>query len=214
MGAWWDSLTRVNQGFFCAAAFFSVFFLWQMLAALFGLGGEDAGHDASDAGGGVDGNADQFDSGAQVDATETVVAFKLLSIRAIVTFCTLFSWGGALYLSRGDGLARSMGISVIWGLAGMGSVALVLSLLPKLAHTGTTRLASSVGTRGAVYLDIPKGGLGEVRVEVSGVIAYVKARACGGGAIKTGTQVIVKRALDETTVEVEAVSGTSEGGKE
>jgi hypothetical protein len=214
MTVWWDNLSAINRGFFCAAAFFSIFFLWQMLAALFGLGDEDGGDDASghgDVDGDVDSHMDNFDSGADSDSSATVVAFKLVSIRAIITFCTLFTWGSALYLSRGDGLGRSMGVSAIWGLAGMGSVALLLSLLPKLAHTGTKRIASSLGAEGTVYLDIPEGGQGEIRVAVSGVVSYVKARETSGNALKAGTPIIVKRIINETTVAVEAASGTQTG---
>ncbi|MBT3191821.1 MAG: hypothetical protein HN341_04635 [Verrucomicrobia bacterium] len=217
MAEWWHNLTSINRGFFCMAAFFSVFFLWQMLAALLGLGDEDGGDDVSDGGDAdadLDADVDDFDSGAETDSAATVVAFKLLSIRAIITFCTLFSWGSALYLSRGDGLTRSMGISAIWGLAGMGSVALLLSLLPKLAHTGTKRIASALGAPGTVYLDIPEGGAGEVRVAVSDVISFVKAREISGKPLKAGTPIVVKRIVDQTTVEVETLSNTETGGTE
>ena len=111
-------------------------------------------------------------------------------------------------------MARAMGISAIWGLAGMGSVALLLSLLPKLAHTGTKRIASSLGAQGSVYLDIPEDGQGEVRVSVSGVLSFVKARCVDGSPLKSGTPVIVKRILDESTVEVEALSKPEKGGSE
>ena len=107
-----------------------------------------------------------------------------------------------------------MGISSLWGLAGMASVALLLSLLPKLAHTGTKRIASSVGAHGTVYLDIPEGGQGEVRVAVSEVVSFVKARARGGGVLKAGTPIVVRRVIDPTTVEVEVVSETEKGGNE
>lgn len=204
---WWNSLTGVNRAFFSVAAFFSVFFIWQLLAAFLGLGDDDGCDDCTDAGDAdVDGHGDAFEHGADVDSTATVVAFKLLSVRAIITFCTLFSWGCALYLNRGDSMSRAMTVSTIWGLAGMLCVALLLYMLPKLAHTGTRRIASAVGAQGTVYLDIPKGGTGEVRVSVSNVISYVKARGAGGRALKTGTVVIVKRALDETTVEVDEPS--------
>jgi len=200
---WWHSLTGVNRAFFSVAAFFSVFFIWQLLAAFLGLGNDDCG-DAGNVD--VDGHGDAFEHGADVDSTATVVAFKLLSVRAIITFCTLFSWGCALYLNRGDSLTRAMGVSTIWGIAGMICVGLLLYMLPKLAHTGTRRIASAVGAQGTVYLDIPKGGTGEVRVAVSNVISCVKARAPGGKALKTGTVIVVKRALDETTVEVDEPS--------
>ena len=211
MTAWWDSITALNRGFFCAAAFFSVFFLWQLIAALIGLD-DDGGDDVGD-GADFDGDVDDFEAGADADADGTVVAFKLLSIRAIVTFCTLFTWGSALYLSRGESIVRSLGISTIWGLAGMGCVALLLSLLPKLAHTGTKRIATSLGAHGTVYLDIPAEGLGEVRIAVSDVISFVKARTHSGAAIKSGTPVVVTRILGPATVEVEVLSQTEERGK-
>ncbi len=218
MTAWWDGLTAINRGFFSAAGFFTVLFLWQLIAALIGLddeGGDDVGDTDfdTDVDTDLDTDVDDFDAGADADSTATVVAFKLLSIRAIIAFFTLFTWGSALYLSNGKPLPNAMGVASIWGLAGMGSVALLLALLPKLAHTGTKRIASSLGARGTVYLDIPEGGQGEVRVAVSDVISFVKARAAGGTEIKSGTPVIVKRIIDETTVEVAVASETEEGGK-
>ena len=213
MSAWWENLTALNRGFFCAAAFFSVFFLWQLIAALIGLD-EEGGDDLdTDMDGDMDADGGDFDGGSDADSSATVVAFKLLSIRALVTFCTLFTWGTALYLSRGEGIGRSMGVSAIWGLAGMASVALLLSLLPRLAHTGTKRIASSLGARGTVYLDIPADGEGEIRVAVSDVISYVKARSRSGTALKAGTPIQVTEILGQTTVEVDVVSKTEEGGK-
>ena len=95
-----------------------------------------------------------------------------------------------------------MGIASIWGFAGMGSVALVLYLLPKLAHTGTRNMNNAMGAAGTVYLDISEGGIGEVRIPVDDVISYVKARAVDGSALKAGTPIVVTRVLDQTTVEV------------
>jgi len=215
MTAWWDSLTAVTRGFYSAAAFFSVFFVWQLIAALMGLddeGGDDMA-DGADFDTDVDADIDDFEAGADVDSTATVVAFRLLSIRAIITFCTLFSWGCALYLSRGEGLSRAMGISSLWGLAGMCSVACLLWLLPKLAHTGTKRIATTLGAHGTVYLDIPEGGQGEVRIAVSDVMSFVKARARDGNAIKSGTPVVVTRVLGQATVEVDTETQTDKGGE-
>ena len=95
----------------------------------------------------------------------------------------------------------------------MGCVALLLSLLPKLAHTGTKRIATSLGAHGTVYLDIPAEGLGEVRIAVSDVISFVKARTHSGAAIMSGTPVVVTRILGPATVEVEVLSKTEERGE-
>ncbi|MDA0989675.1 MAG: hypothetical protein O3A51_02865, partial [Verrucomicrobia bacterium] len=126
------------------------------------------------------------------------------SVRSLITFATLFTWGTALYMSNGMLLTRAMALATVWGLVGMGSVALILYLLPKLAHTGTTDIHSCVGLQGTVYLDIPEGGIGEIRVMVSNIVTYIKARAVGGAALKSGVPVKVRRILDATVVEVES----------
>ena len=43
---WWNDLSPLTQGFYCAAAFFGVLFLWQMISAFIGLSGEEADADA------------------------------------------------------------------------------------------------------------------------------------------------------------------------
>lgn len=199
---WWNGLSAVNQAFYCAAVFFSVPFLWQLAAAFVGLsGGGDVDHDGL--GGAHDGHsAGGIDHGVEADSVATVLAFKMLSLRSLFTFFTLFCWGTALYLNRGTALTPAMGISVLWGFAGMASVALVLTILPKLAQTGTKDIGTCVGREATVYLDIPANGVGEIRATVSGVVCHVKARAAEGKAIKAGAAVRVTRRLDGTTVEV------------
>ena len=191
MHAWWGGLSALNRGFFCAAVFFGVLFAWQLLATLWGLGGDGL----------ADGDvtADDVVGG---DAAETMSAFKLLSIRSIVTFLTLFSWGGALYLADGRSVQAAVGLGSLWGAAGMTVVALLLYALPKLAQTGTLNVATAVGRAGTVYLDIPAGGEGEIRTEVNGVVTHVKARAADGQAMKAGTAVVVERVVFGNRVEV------------
>jgi hypothetical protein len=203
MSEWWDSLSGINRAFYCGAVFFSVFFLWQLIAALLGLGDHDTDMDGAGQDAATQADADHPADG---DASATVAAFKLLSIRSLITFCTLFFWGAALYLNRGEPIGRAMGISTLWGLAGMASVALLLWMLPRLAHTGTRDMRTCIGARGVVYLDLPANGAGEVRVAVSDVVSYVRARHAAGKALKAGTPVVVKRMLDDTCVEVEETS--------
>jgi hypothetical protein len=206
MDAWWDGLSKINQFFFCAAGFFSVFFVWQLIMALIGLADEGEGVDDISEGGDADIDADMADGDggdAEGDSSSSVVAFRLVSIRSIITFFTLFTWGTALYMQGGDSLGKAMGISSLWGLAGMVSIALVIFLLLKLVHTGTKDLSTCVGTEGTVYLDIPEKGTGEVRVMVSGVVTYVDARSSDGKALKAGTPIRVAKRLDQTIVQVE-----------
>ena len=222
---WWDGISGVNQVFFVGAAFFSVFFLWQLVAALIGLGGDDAGDGAD--GGHADGHVDvdsadggdgadahdgfdghdahgEFDQDAVSDAHETVSAFKLFSVRSIVSFFTLFCWAGALYLQGGVELTWALLYALLWGLAAMIAISWVFSFLVRFTETGNLRISTAVGTMGTVYLDIPQGGTGEARVAVSGVVQVLKARGVRGTAIKSGTPVAVTRTLGPNTIEVKA----------
>jgi hypothetical protein len=212
MSEWWQELSQVNRGFYCAAAFCSVFFTWQLISAMIGLGESDVDLDTDvdiDTGGigdaEVDHTYDNFEHGAETDATATVAAFKVLSVRSLIAFFTLFTWGGALYLNNGAEMGRAMTLSTLWGLAGMGSVAGILYLLRKLTDTGTQQIASCLGSRGSIYLDIPENGSGEVRVLVSGILSNVKAKTSDGSALKAGSSVKVMRVLDDLTIEVTPV---------
>lgn len=216
MGEWWAGLDAVTRGFYIAATFFSVLFLWQLIATLIGLGGGeevevDTGAEADvDAALDVDhdfepGDHPEFEHGAAVDGTETMAAFKLLSLRSILAFCMLFSWAGALYLNRDVPLARSLGYAMAWGLGAMLLVALLFYGMRRMTETGSPRIASCLGSRGAVYLDIPAGGMGEAKVVVSGVVSHVRARAAGGQELKAGTPIRVSRILGPSAIEVEPV---------
>lgn len=213
MTEWWNNLTQLTRIFYGAAAFFSVFFVWQLIAAIIGLEGDDGSVDDVDAADGadavegdIDHTYDSFEDGAETDAAETTMSFKLLSIRSIITFFTLFTWGSALYLNRGDGLSRAMGISAIWGLVGMLSVALIFWAMRKMTQSGTSNLNTCVGTDGTVYVDIPEGGFGEVKVSVSDVVTHVKARAADGASIPANTAVHVVKRTGKTTVSVEPIN--------
>ena len=205
MVAWWAELNGVTQGFFISAGVFSLLMIWQMIAALVGLAGDsdmdvDGGGDADFDAHGMD--HPEFEHGAEVDGIATVASFKLLSIRSILAFLTMFTWAGALYTQRGDSVAKALGVSTIWGVGAMIVVAAVLWWLKRLAESGNVRIATCVGTEGTVYLDIPAAGVGEAKVTVSGVISHVKARGEGGVEIKSGTPVRVTRVIGPRTVEV------------
>ena len=178
---WWSGLGGVTQGFFCAAAFFSVIFLWQFIMAIVGLGGDhemDAGHDVAD--GEVSEAAMDGASTQGHDAVETVVAFNMFSVRSILAFCMLFSWAGALYLQQGMALWNVIIYATIWGVGAMFVVSLALYMLRKMAESGNMRMSSALGADATVYLDIPAGGQGEVRVMVGQALQNVKARCKDG----------------------------------
>ncbi len=211
---WWQELAPLSQWLYSGAAFFSILFLWQLVGAILGLmdgdsidahhvdlgsdGRPDFGHAGDDIGAGA-GHDGIIDHGSVAD-------FKLISLRSLLAFFTLFFWAGALYTSNGMAPFWGLSYAVLWGGAAMAGVATAFYVLRKLVETGTPNIATCVGTRGVVYMDIPSGGQGEIRALVSGAISCVKARSVSGEAIKAGTPVRVLRAVSTTTVEVEPVT--------
>jgi hypothetical protein len=206
MGEWWNSLGTLNQWFYGAALFFSVIFVWQFISSLIGLtGGEtDVEVDTDIDAEGVD--LDDIEAHSLEEATETGAAFRVLSIRAILAFCTLFTWAASLYLNTGKNLSTALMYAIIWGFAGWTIVVVLMSWLRRLTESGTQKIATCVGKRGSVYLNIPPDGQGEIRVLVSGRVTMLKARSGEGEEISAGTPIRVVRALDTTTVEVEEVT--------
>lgn len=192
--AWWDGLTTLNQWFFIAAAFFSVIFLLQLVLTLLGLGADHGDLDAQTDAAGAHHSPE--------DAAATMTAFKLLTVRSIMAFLTLFSWAGALYLSTGRSLGRSLGFAVLWGAAAMVLVAWMFTLMRKLGQSGSLEPAQCVGRDGTVYMDIPAGGEGEIRALCGGVMTHLRVR-CPAGALKSGAPVRIVRLAGPNLYEVE-----------
>jgi len=202
MQEWWAGLTGTVQFFYGMAAFFSVFFLWQMIGAFMGLDGDsmDMGGDVTDVPADMD-----FE-----DVMESSEAFKVLSLRSIITFFTLFSWGGALYMGDGMPVGKAVGIASIWGLVGMLAIAGIFYFMGKMSETGTKDVATAKGKIATVYLDIPADGFGEIKTAISGAVEHIKAKSVNGEALPAGTQVRVVQIVGQTLVGVEKLTEKGE----
>jgi hypothetical protein len=198
LNQWWHGLTLINQWFYCAAIFFGVFFLWQLIMTFLGL--------TTDGGSDLDTQPDpSWDHPTTTDAHDTMAAFKLVSLRSVVAFFTLFTWAGALYMNTGKPMGYALTLALIWGLVAMVLVALLVRLMGRMTESGNMQIASCVGSAGAVYLDIPAGGVGEIKTMCNGMTTHFKARAAGGGGLKAGSAVRVLRIVGPNVVEVEEV---------
>lgn len=194
---WWQGLAPINQWFYVAAAFLGVLFLWQLISTIIGLGGGDA-TDLDTHG------PTAVSHDTPPDAQDTLAAFKLVSVRSLLAFFSLFTWAGALYMNCAVPPSRAVLYGVLWGLAGMGAVSAIIHFMRRMAETGTIKLVSCVGASATVYLDIPAGGTGEVRVLCSGVMTHLKARTGTDAALKAGSVVRVVRMLGPDVVEVKS----------
>jgi len=196
MMEWWAGLTGLNQFFYGAAFVFSAFFIWQLVMAIIGLGGQEdvTSHvDSMDHSG--------VDHTATADAADTVVAFKLIGVRSVLAFLTLFFWAASLYF-KAYSLSVVMLISCAWGGVAMLLVAWIFHIVMKMTETGNLRMGTAVGVAGTVYMNIPEQGIGEIRVMASGVMTHVRARTRDGAALKAGSKVRVTKMLDAGTLEV------------
>ncbi len=208
MAAWWSSLSSLNQFFWGLVVFFSTLFVWQLVASFAGvLGGVGADTDgALDADADLDGDGDLVSDDADLtEDMEGLSTFRLLSVRSVLAFCTLFSWAAALYLGRDVSRVSAFAVAALWGLAGMLVVALFFWLLPRLTEEGTADLSSAQGQKGTVYVNIPADGDGQVRLIVGGRLRFLRARAAHGASLTAGTEVRVIRVTGGRILEVEEV---------
>jgi hypothetical protein len=225
---WWSELDALAQILFGSAVFFTVLLVLQ-LVSLFGADADDGDHADADDGGDADGHAGDGDADADHSdadhpsdprhhgsardddlsdhvahgSTAAALWRGLASRRSVVSFLTLFSWAGALYLQAGRGAPFALGAGAAWGLLGSVLVAAVYLGIRHLQSPGERfALGEVVGEEGTVYLRIPPDGRGQVRVRVAGRWQVVHARTAGGAALRENTPVFVTRALDDRTVEV------------
>ena len=194
---WWLLLDPLNKWFFIGAMFFSVLFLWQLIMTIVGLSG----------GADIDTHVDSsYEHQAPNDAADTVSAFKILSVQSILSFFTLFTWAGALYMrakTPGTPVSPCLLYAAAWGVAAMVIVSGVIYMMRRMTSSGNLQIEACVGTNATVCLDIPAAGTGEVRLLCNGVMTHLKARAAGGAALKTGAPVRVVRVAGPNTLEVE-----------
>jgi hypothetical protein len=226
MELWWQGLTVINKAFFLSAVFFSVLYLWQLVSMVHGgaghghaiggghghsLGGHVhgmGGHGHLAGGHGISGHdahihhhgasGHDSDSGARV-------AFTFVSLRSLMTFGTLFSWAGTLYLLGGTSTIVAIIYSAIWGLVGMFLISFTMYWLVNLQEIGTMDIHTALGEDGTVYIEIPGGGRGQVRVKVAGIVSHVKARSRTAESLAVGTHIRVVGVIDSNTVEVQSI---------
>lgn len=199
MEAWWEGLSALNKVFAVGALFFGVIFLWQIVGMFLGLDGHhqaDTAHDHP----GMDHDQDSGDHETRADGA--AASFSLVSIRSAIAFATLFTWAGTLYLTTGTATVLALVYSFAWGLAAMLGVSYLVYKLVRLQEIGTASIWTAMGEEGSVYMNVPEGGLGKIRVKVSGAVSFVDARTTDRRPLEAGTKVRVVGIVDSRTVEV------------
>jgi len=166
-----------------------------------GLGGEDFDAD-------IDTNFDaDFDPDLDFDHTGTAAdsdfSFQLLSMQGLTAFFMMFGLVGLATLKAKVAIILSIGSGVLAGLFAVWVISLIFSQMKKLQSEGTLVIQNAVGVSGSVYLTIPKGGSGQVRVPVQGALKIFDAVSEDKHSIGTGEKVRVVGVVDNKTLNVE-----------
>jgi hypothetical protein len=172
----------------------------QLIMMLIGL--DAHGHDV----GGTDVHAPDMHDIHHVPGVDDAahgVTLTFLSVRSIMAFGTLFSWAGALYLATGTSPILAIFYSLLWGLAGLLGVSFLLYWLLGMQEVGNVPLWKAVGEEGTVYMDIPEGGIGKVRILCGRTICFINARSRSGEPFSAGTAIKAVGTLGERTLEVD-----------
>ena len=207
MEAWWEGLSVLNKAFAISALAFSVAFVVQMIMMVLGL--DAHGHDV----GGADIHAPDMHDIHHVPGVDDAaqgVTLTFLSLRSIMAFGPLFTWAGTLYLATATPLILAIFYSILWGLAGLLAVSFLLYWLLRMQEVGNVPLWKSVGEEGTVYMDIPEGGIGKVRILCGRTICFVNARSRSGEPLLAGTAIKAVGTLDERTLEVDLLTRNEE----
>ncbi|EDN66035.1 conserved hypothetical protein, membrane [Beggiatoa sp. PS] len=153
MQEWWISLIGVQQVLWGLAIFFSLLFLLQIIAAVFGLSDDS---DATD-----------------VNILSDSAPSMFFTLRNAIVFFLGFSWGGLACIDAN--------ISILWAiLVGLFMVAINLFLLRGLAslnEAGNLNLDNTIGKEAVVSIPIPAklSGCGKVNISVQNRLEELEA---------------------------------------
>ena len=155
---WLKALSGLEIAYFIIACIGTVALLIQIVMMLIGAGGEaDADFDTDTDG---DGSLD----------THTDTGVSLFTVKGLTAFFAIGGWTGMLMLSYNVGVAITVPVSVVAGLAAYFIVWALIRLVLKLQEDGTLNYASAIGQTATVYVSIPasRTGRGKITLVLQG----------------------------------------------
>ena len=144
---------------------------------------------------GIDGldGVDGVDGDTAFDGSDSDYSFKVLSLQAVTAFLMMFGLVGLAILKQGTlGAGWSLFGGLVAGSAMVWVLKRIFEAAMSLQSSGTMDLKkNAIGEEGTVYLTIPEGGTGKVRVAVQNHLKVFNARADDRGELKTGDEIKV-----------------------
>lgn len=194
MSPWWSGIGNFEKIFWIIAFPSTTIFILQSIMTLIGLG--DHGDMLSDFQDSIDDlPQDPLDldiSDNAGDFLDFKYKFKLVTIRSVVVFFTIFAWTGIVATTSGKGNTITVIIALSLGFVMMYITSYIYYFLTKFVEDGTMNINNAINMDGLVYLTIPRvrEGIGKVEVVVQGALRTLDA-VTDGDAIPTGSKVIV-----------------------
>ena len=192
-----DWLIQALANTTATVVFFSVFLLgvtFSAVSVLFG-GDHDADSDLgdADADGDFDGGDHGADHGDAADGDGGVHGMNVgvLSVRGMALLATGFGGAGFIAQTQTHKVLFSTAVATVVGYGFAFAVLYVMRIFKSQQANSLIQTRKAIGTTGVVAISIPRGDLGEVRVNVDGVELTGMARSSGGQAIPSGTLVRV-----------------------
>ncbi|SHH12476.1 hypothetical protein [Clostridium grantii] len=197
MTNWWNALVGVEKIFWIIAIPSTVLFIFQMILLVLGLDVDGDGdfdfHDMHT--GSVEVNDFDLNHEGEFsfsDVKSSSVPLKLITIRNVIIFSTIFSWSGITFLEKGKNLFFTIVISTIIATTVIGIITTIFALLIILQEKGNINIENAINKEGKVYLTIPEEekGSGKIEITFQGRYQVVEAITLGE-KIKTGSSIKV-----------------------
>jgi hypothetical protein len=197
MTNWWDGLVGVEKIFWIMAIPSTVLFVFQMILLVFGLDIDGDGdfdfHDMNTGSGEIN----DFDLNHEgefsfSDVKSSSIPLKLITLRNIIIFATIFSWSGITFLEKGKDLFFTIVISIVLATSVIVIITAIFAVLIRLQEKGNINIKNAINKKGKVYLTIPEKekGVGKIQITFQGRYQVVEAITFGE-ALKTGTDIKV-----------------------
>ncbi len=191
MQTWWGSLDPFMQTLWGIAIFSSAVFIIQSIMTFVGMDSETN----------FDGD---FDGDMSVDGAGESTPFQLFTFRNLINFMLGFSWTAIALRSSTENTTVMLVCGVVVGVLLVCAVMYLFKWMSGMQQSGTIQAEDIVGSKGAVYLTIPAGRMGEgkVQVTVRGAIREYDAMT-DGDRLHNETPIRVVAVLNGHTVLVE-----------
>ncbi|MGH4119251.1 hypothetical protein [Clostridium sp.] len=206
MSEWWSSIGSFERLFWVIAFPSTAVFILQIIMTFMGLG--DHGDMISDIQESIDdipGDSLDLDNGAG-EFLDFKYKFKLVTIRSVIVFFTIFAWTGIVATTSGKSKITTIIVALIAGFVMMYIVSYLYYFLNKFVEDGTMNTKNAINKEGLVYLTIPSGrkASGKVEVVVQGALRLLDA-VTDGDDIPTGSKIVVISISEDQLLLVEKI---------